>query len=97
LKGYVHLYPNKSLVINNGLDGNGTHGEKEWFVQTLANEEFQLVTPLPTLNLKARNSVIKYRKQIRNRLKLSNLKKRFLLNILKPILKAIRLNGQGSI
>jgi hypothetical protein len=97
LKGYVHLYPNKSLVINNGLDGNGTHGEKEWFVQTLANEEFQLVNPLPTVNLKARNSVIKYRKQIRFKLKLSNLRKRILINILNPLMKSLKLHGQGSI
>ncbi len=97
LKGYVHLYPNKSLVINNGLDGNGTHGEKKWFVQTLNKDEFQLLTPEPILNLKARLAVIKYRKQIRFELKLSNLKKRFLINILRPVLKALRLNGQDSI
>ncbi len=96
LKETIHLYPNKSLVINNGLDGSGTHGEKKWFIQTIHEEEFELTTPEPKLNSIARNSVIKYRKQIRRKLKISNFIKRFQLNVLKPILKSIQLNGKGN-
>ena len=93
LKGYIHLYPNQSLVNNNGLDGSGTHGEKKWFDQTLFKGEFSLLGIEPKLNNKARNKVIKFRKYIRYKLKLSNLKRRFLINFLKPISKSLSLNG----
>jgi hypothetical protein len=93
LKGFIHLYPNQSLVINNGLNGSGTHGERKWFDQTLCVEEFPLIGIVPKLNSKARNEVIKYRKQIRFKLKLSNLKRRLLINFLNPIFKSLRING----
>jgi glycosyltransferase involved in cell wall biosynthesis len=61
IKGFVSLYPSESLVINNGHDGKGTHGNKSRMFDTkLGFWSIKTPWPNPEEDVKYKKELHKY-------------------------------------
>jgi hypothetical protein len=61
IKNYVSLYPVESLIINNGHDGKGTHGDKTRMFETkLGFWSIKTPWPNPVEDVIYKNQLHKY-------------------------------------